>query len=514
MATVTPSVVRVHDATQYKDGGIQGYGSGDPSGLAYVPGLNTLFIADSEHNERPYFSSTNLFAVRPDGSFLGAYSLTSFTGEPTGLAYNPTNGHLYITDDNRQEVFWVDAANPSMTIGQFDTSRYGLTDTEDPKFDPVTGHMFLLDGASRTLFESTAQGALLSSVRLPSAMTDAEALAYDPAHDLFFVASGASPTIWAMSRTGQIVTTIDVLSSPSYRNPVTGVAPAPKGLELAPSSDPNDGTTLSLFVADYGVDQKNDGRLFEISLGPDWLTGVPARDQLTDGSNGESANPPINILRVGSSGNDRLDGGQGADTLLGGEGNDLLLGHSGNDQLDGGTGLDAFLGGDGDDMLLGRAGSDRLDGGTGNDALAGYDGRDRLLGRSGADKLYGGLGSDYLAGGLGQDVLAGHAGRDRFVFDDGDTGASRSTADYVIGFRGDLGDRLDMRPVDAEMRARGDQAFAFIGEKDAFTKAGQVRYQNTRTDTWVYLNTDADRTAEAVIRLKGVLDLQKEWLLF
>jgi hypothetical protein len=43
-------------------------------------------------------------------------------------------------------------------------------------------------------------------------------------------------------------------------------------MELAPSSDPNDGDTMSLYVADYGVDQQNDGRLFEIHLGPDWWT--------------------------------------------------------------------------------------------------------------------------------------------------------------------------------------------------------------------------------------------------
>jgi hypothetical protein len=28
---------------------------------------------------------------------------------------------------------------------------------------------------------------------------------------------------------------------------------------------------MSLYVADYGVDQKNDGRLFEINLGSGWL---------------------------------------------------------------------------------------------------------------------------------------------------------------------------------------------------------------------------------------------------
>ena len=62
------------------------------------------------------------------------------------------------------------------------------------------------------------------------------------------------------------------------------------------------------------------------------------------------------------------------------------------------------------------------------------------------------------------------------------------------------------------MKARGDQKFAFIGEAE-FTRAGQVRYEHTSRDTWVYLNTDADASAEAMIRLNGVFDLHSKWFL-
>ena len=62
--------------------------------------------------------------------------------------------------------------------------------------------------------------------------------------------------------------------------------------------------------------------------------------------------------------------------------------------------------------------------------------------------------------------------------------------------------------MDANTKKSGDQNFSFIGTK-AFTKAGQVRYEKARNDTYVYLNTDNDKAAEAVIKLKGVIDLQK-----
>jgi len=273
-----PHLVAVYDTTTYKLGDPSGYGLSDPSGLAYVPGLNLIFIADSEHDESPFNSTTNLFAVRPDGTHVASYSLTSFTKEPTGLAYNPMNGYLYITDDDQDKVFWVDPSNPSVKIGEFSVKSLGIADAEDPKFDPVTGNMYMLDGLSskspdRTLFELTPTGQLVRKIILPPEISDAEALAYDSAHDVFYIASGATRgSIFQLNSDGQLLGTIDFLNGSAYRNPITGGKPHIKGLELAPSSDPNDGNKLSLYAVDYGADQVSDGRLFEIDLGAGWFT--------------------------------------------------------------------------------------------------------------------------------------------------------------------------------------------------------------------------------------------------
>jgi hypothetical protein len=269
---IQASVVAIHNAFQFPDGGTQGYGNADPSGIAYVPGLDMLFVADSEHDETPFNSPTNLFGIRLDGTFVEAFSLSSFSKEPTGLAYNPNNGLLYISDDDAKKIFWVDPENPSVKLGEFDVRKFGSTDAEDPKVDPVTGHLFMLDGFSRKLFEFTDQGSLVKSMTLPSVMTDAEALAYDPRHDVFFIGSGATRgTIFEMDRAGNVLATIDLLNATSFRNPETGGKPKIKGLELAPSSDPHDGDKMNLYVADYGVDQNNDGRVFEVDLGAGWL---------------------------------------------------------------------------------------------------------------------------------------------------------------------------------------------------------------------------------------------------
>ena len=137
-------------------------------------------------------------------------------------------------------------------------------------YDPVTHHLFLLDGLTERLFELTLTGQLVRSLSLPAALEDAEGMAYDPERDLFYIGSGASRgKIFEVDRR-------EPCSPPTFPErrglpePRGGGKPKIKGLELAPSSDPNDGNHRTLYAVDYGNDQVADGRLFEIDLHPDW----------------------------------------------------------------------------------------------------------------------------------------------------------------------------------------------------------------------------------------------------
>jgi len=266
-----PSVVAIHD--------MAALGSPDPSGLAYVPSLGTLFLSDSEVEEEPFFRANNMFALNLDGTLKanGAKSLLNFTDEPTGLAFDPVTGRMYISDDDKKKIFWVDPANPTVKLGEFLTNPLGVVDAEDVAVDPNTGHVFIANGTGnssgggplgRAIVETNSTGTQVFSVTsLPSVIDDPEALVYDAAHDVFFVGGGFSNKIWIVNRSGAILDTIDILAS--YRNPNTGWTPAVKDLELAPSSNPNDDpSTLSLYVADFGGSHNskaNDGRLFEIA---------------------------------------------------------------------------------------------------------------------------------------------------------------------------------------------------------------------------------------------------------
>ncbi len=162
-------------------------------------------------------------------------------------------------------------------------------------------------------------------------------------------------------------------------------------------------------------------------------------------------------------------------------------------------------------MVRNTALADTLEGGAGRDSLTGDAFANILLGGGGNDVLSAGSGNDRLSGGRGQDKLTGGSGSDVFVFDDRETGASKTKADYILDFSRRQGDRIDLKAVDANTKKRGDQKFTFIGDDTSFSKAGQVRFEKTKGATYVYLNTDSDKAAEAVIKLKGALEVQKSW---
>ncbi|MEE1658012.1 PQQ-dependent sugar dehydrogenase [Microvirga sp. CF3062] len=263
-------------------------------------------------------------------------------------------------------------------------------------------------------------------------------------------------------------------------------------------------------------------------------TGSDLADVMKGGSGRDSFN--------GAAGNDQLDSGAGHDTLFGGSGNDTLTGGAGNDSLSGEAGADRLEGGVGDDIYYvdggdqvfeaANSGSDEirttesftLQAGQAVEVLRAWPAESKaglsisgnelsqnLIGNAGSNRLNGEAGNDRLSGGLGKDTFTGGKGRDVFVFDDRETGSSKSKADYITDFSGRSGDRIDLKAVDADTKKRGDQKFSFIGKDDAFSKAGEVRYEKTKSATYVYLNTDSDKSAEAVIKLKGSVDLSKSW---
>jgi Ca2+-binding RTX toxin-like protein len=272
----------------------------------------------------------------------------------------------------------------------------------------------------------------------------------------------------------------------------------------------------------------------------------------------------------GSSFADTLSGNIFSNLISGGAGNDTINGSSGNDTIDGGSGTDianysslgglvtlgAFgllnKGGLGIDNLIGIetiVGSsllgDTVDhsaasssggvvvsgtntnlttgvvtvNGTGAplplsftvqqfENVIGSNFNDTIIGNTANNSLTGGAGNDTISGLGGSDSLTGGFGRDVFLYtsvtESAAGVASRDTiTDFQLGF-----DKLDLGAIDANSLFALDQAFRFLGNSAKFTSAGQLRYQVTGGNLFLFGNIDANfATSEFELQLSGLANI-------
>jgi Ca2+-binding RTX toxin-like protein len=267
-------------------------------------------------------------------------------------------------------------------------------------------------------------------------------------------------------------------------------------------NDTIDGLGGNDFIFAYDGDDTIDG-----AEGNDYIEAGIGNDEVLGGAGDD--------VIYAYDGDDAIDGGTGSDEISGGEGKDTLKGGLDNDSLWGFTGDDVIFGDAGNDILYGWDDNDKLNGGGGKDILYGDAGNDSLVGGGGSDLLDGGTGKDRLDGGAGKDelyagggeTLKGGSGADTFYFTIHFLKAPQSTVfnnrDVVEDFSRKQKDRLDVNIMDANDNSDGSQNFTFIGTNDFHKKAGELRYETKKNDTFIYGDTDGDGKPNFVIELDG-----------
>lgn len=190
---------------------------------------------------------------------------------------------------------------------------------------------------------------------------------------------------------------------------------------------------------------------------------------------------------------DQIYGKAGGDYLYGHEGNDWIYGNDGDDHLFGNENNDHLYGGEGSDDLVGGAGNDYLDGGTGFDYLYGEAGNDVLIGHG------------LFSGGLGKDIMTGSAEQDFFVFREIlESRPGLLTRDVITNF--DKNDIINLLRVDADPSTASDDEFAFIGQDEAFTAVGQLKFDPLTFS--LVANTNSNyATIEFAVKLTGFADI-------
>jgi hypothetical protein len=246
--------------------------------VTYLSGPDRLQVVDSEVDEvtGAGYHGANLWQTSRTGSVTDAGTTLAFTSEPTGLAHDPATNTLFISSDQgKRRVYVVRTGNDGRfgtaddVVSFINAAALGSTDTEDPEFDPVSGHLFFVDGVNAEVYRiEPTDGVFGNQDDVVThfdvgryGATDVEALGSDQGRETLLVGDHSSKKIYEVTKSGELVRIIDASGIPGMNNL--------SGLTTAPATDGSG--VLNYWTVDRGVDNdaapsENDGKLFELTL--------------------------------------------------------------------------------------------------------------------------------------------------------------------------------------------------------------------------------------------------------
>ncbi len=320
--TVAATLERVTLTSQYSPP------SPDPSGIAYIADSDHLLISDGEVDEIPeLFAGDNLFETTRLGELVATHSTMSFSGEPAGVAYDPLSRHLFFADDDVAAVYELDPGGDGFYytaddfVTAFSTADFGSNDPEGIAVDTWRGHLFLVDDDGEEVYDVDpgADGLFngispvgddlvtqfdTSGMGIPFP----EGIQFGPDNGHLYILSQMNNKIAETATDGTVLRYIDVITA--------GIQSA-ADLAYAPSTiTPG---RRNLFIVDRGEDNdympgENDGKLFELSF-PAWATYTNAPPVVSAESDGWVFLPASAALH-GTVTDDGLPNPPGAVTVL------------------------------------------------------------------------------------------------------------------------------------------------------------------------------------------------------
>jgi len=252
----------------------------DPSGVVFIPALNRLLISDSEVDEMPTrFAGANLFEITMTGAATRTATTLTYSNEPSGVGFNPANGHLFIADDASDKIFEVVPGNDGLVgtgddlVTSFSTALFNATDPEDVTYDTTTGVLFIVDSASAEVyrvspgangrFDGVAAGGGDDQVTNFDVqglyIYNPEGIAYDQASNHLFLVANNRTRLYEITTDGALVQLYDTTAANIIKNGGVAIAPS--------SANP---AVNNIYLVDSGNDNDvdpnaNDGRLIELS---------------------------------------------------------------------------------------------------------------------------------------------------------------------------------------------------------------------------------------------------------
>jgi hypothetical protein len=273
-ATVVPTLVKETKTSGWSPP------SPDPMGIVYQASTKRLLVVDSEVEETSIWHSVNFWETSLRGSVQRKASTTGFSKEPSDIGLRPSDGHLFIPDDDAHKIFEIALGSDGLfgtiddTVTSTPMSAWGSS-IHGSGVEGITfggGDMYFTDAGSDNDVYRVRPGSNGKFDGVPPVgddvvshfdtakfgQTDPEAVAYNTDSNTLFIGSRKVRFISEVSLSGSLIRKYDLSSFDDFKNS--------SGITYAPSS--NNSSGRSIYVVDRGVDnnsnsKENDGVLFE-----------------------------------------------------------------------------------------------------------------------------------------------------------------------------------------------------------------------------------------------------------
>ncbi len=252
----------------------------DTTGIDYWPLTGNLLIADSEVEEMPaYWQGSNVFQSTLSGALVSTCTTLPFTREPTGLAINTSNNHIFFSDDGDDLIYEVSLGGDGDYCTSDDTvtttsvaDLYGVVDAEDVAYGNNT--IFVAGGSAAEVYRIPLgangvlgggdDGQMTHFDTLSLGFKILEGLGYNAEDGTLLILSSAANDkyLGETTVTGTLLGAYDLAAYTglTHREDVT----------LAPGSQ--NAAIKNLYITDRGIDNnddrnENDGEVYEINIG-------------------------------------------------------------------------------------------------------------------------------------------------------------------------------------------------------------------------------------------------------
>ena len=229
------SLVQVIDVSQFSPP------SPDTAGAAYIQNTDRLLVSDSEVNGiQALFTGDNLFdiTIANPATLFDTMSTMDYSNEPTGVAYNPANHHLFISDDNKNEIFEVNPGPDGLyntsddIVTSFDTLVFNSGDPEGVTFDTNQGVLFITDGVNNKVYRvdpgpngifdgvpPAGDDDVTSFDTAGISVTDPEGIKFDTDNNLLYIVGKPTNLVVHVTRDGASVREIDISAANADKPP-------------------------------------------------------------------------------------------------------------------------------------------------------------------------------------------------------------------------------------------------------------------------------------------------------